>query len=99
MTTVLYTAPWTWYGSSASGSYGPGWTGATTGQMRYNSVVQNELDNSAGAPGNRDGALFKIGIDQSGYISVWYYDEGRSNDWVMTSRRSTVTAGGNYFWL
>ena len=65
--------------------------------MRYNTVVQNELDNSAGAPGNRDGALFKIGIDQNSYISVWYYDSGRSNDWILTSRRNTVTAAGNYF--
>ena len=84
----------TWYGSSSSGSYGPGWTSSNTNtQMRYNSVVQNELDNSSGAPGGRDGALFKVGIDQNSYITVWYYDEGRSNDWIMTSRRGTVTAG------
>ena len=27
----------------------------------------------------------------------WYYDAGRSNDWILTSRRNIVTSDGNYF--
>ncbi len=88
-----YRAPWTTYGSSAGLSYGPGWTGATTSMMRYNTSVQDELD----AANLKDGALFKVGIDNQGYIAVWYYDEGRSNDWIMTARRSLTTAAGDYF--
>ena len=93
----LYTAPWTIYGSSPGLSYGPGWSFSSTDQqMRYNTIVQDEL-NGAGAPGGRDGAVFKIGIADDGYITSWYYDAGRSNDWIMTSRRTTVTEEGNYF--
>ena len=93
-----YTAPWTIYGSTPGLSYGPGWSFSSNDQMmRYNTGVQNELDNSAGAPGLRDGALFKIGIDQNGYITCWYYDEGRSNQFIMTARSTTVTPAGDYF--
>ena len=93
-----YTAPWTIYGSTPGLSYGPGWSFSSTDQqMRYNTGVQNELDNGAGAPGLRDGALFKIGIDQNGYITCWYYDEGRSNQFIMTARSTTVTPAGDYF--
>ncbi|WGL30637.1 hypothetical protein SCRES2_gp98 [Synechococcus phage S-CRES2] len=93
-----YSAPWTIYGSSPGLSYGPGWSFSSTDvQMRYNTGVQNELDNGNGAPGLRDGALFKIGIDQNGYISCWYYDEGRSNTFILTSRSTTVTPAGDYF--
>ena len=91
-----YSAPWTTYGSSPSLSYGPGWNGSSTVAMRYNNNVQDEL-NGAGAPGLRDGALFKIGIDQNGYISCWYYDEGRSNTFILTARSTTVTPAGDYF--
>ena len=92
-----YSAPWTIYGSSPGLSYGPGWSFSSTDvQMRYNNGVQNEL-NGAGTPGLRDGALFKIGIDQNGYISCWYYDEGRSNTFILTSRSTTVTPAGDYF--
>ena len=92
-----YTAPWTIYGSSPGLSYGPGWSFSSTDQqMRYNENVQGEL-NGAGAPGLRDGVLIKIGIDQNGYITCWYYDEGRSNEFIMTARSTTVTPAGNYF--
>ena len=64
--------------------------------MRYNNNVQDEL-NGAGAPGLRDGVLIKIGIDQNGYITCWYYDEGRSNEFIMTARSTTVTPAGEYF--
>ena len=93
-----YSAPWTIYGSTPGLSFGPGWSFSSTDQqMRYNTGVQNELDNSGGAPGLRDGALFKIGIDQNGYITCWYYDEGRSNQFIMTARSTTVTPAGDYF--
>ena len=88
-----YRAPWTYYGSSAAGVTKEGWTGSTDQQLRYNTSVQDELD----VPNLKDGALFKVGIDQQGYIAVWYYDEGRSNDWIMTARRSLTTPAGDYF--
>ena len=88
-----YSAPWTIYGSSAGLSYGPGWTGSTTTMMRYNGTVQDELTQTD----LRDGALFKIGIDQNGYIACWYYDAGRSNEFILTSRRNRTTPAGNYF--
>jgi hypothetical protein len=90
-----YTAPWTWYGSSSSGNYGPGWTGATTGMMRYNTDVQAAIDPAD----DSDGALFKAGINEQGYLAVWYYDSGRTNDWVMCSRRSLTTDGSKDYHL
>ena len=92
-----YTAPWTIYGSAPGLSYGPGWSfGGNDQMMRYNENVQDEL-NGSGAPGLRDGVLIKIGIDQNGYITCWYYDESRSNQFIMTARSTTVTPAGNYF--
>jgi hypothetical protein len=86
-----YSAPWTIYGSSPSLSYGPGWSGATTTMMRYNTVVQSALTAGSGL-----GALFKVGIDSQEYIACWYYDEGRSNDFILCSRRNLTTPAGEY---
>ena len=85
-----YIAPWTTYGSSSGLSYGPGWNGPQVQQYRYNTEVQD-------AHVNFDPVLFRVGIDAQGYISVWYYDITRSNDWVLTARRSVNTEAGNYF--
>ena len=81
-----YVAPWTTYGSNSGLSYGPGWNGSTTQQMRYNTIVQDNLLNANAA----NPVLFKVGINAQGYVSVWYYDEGRSNDYILTAR-STYT--------
>ena len=86
-----YQAPWTIYGSSPALSYGPGWNGSTSVAMRYNGTVQAAL-----AAGSGLGALFKIGLDEQGYIACWYYDEGRSNEFIKTSRRAYTTPAGNY---
>ena len=83
-----YKAPWTTYGIGGL-SYGVGWNGPTSVQMRYNTDVQDAFD-------NMDPVVFKVGIDNNGYISVWYYDEGRSDDWVHCSRRGQVTPAGDY---
>ena len=85
-----YIAPWTTYGSSSSISYGPGWNGTQLEQYRYNNLIQDAHDN--GNP-----VLLRVGIDNQGYISVWYYDIGRSNDWVHIARRSLSTVSGEYF--
>ena len=85
-----YIAPWTTYGSSSTLAYGPGWNGPQSEQYRYNSNVQD-------AHVNNDPVLLRVGIDQQGYISVWYYDIGRSNDWVLTARRNVSTIQGTYF--
>ncbi len=84
-----YTAPDSIVGSGGL-SYGPGWSPEDTSlNMRYNTTVQDAFDNF-------DEVLFKVGIDEQGYMSVWYWDDGRSNDWIKTSRRGQTTPAGNY---
>ena len=87
-----YVAPWTTYGSNSGLSYGPGWNGSTTSQMRYNTIVQDNLANAN--PDNP--VLFKVGINAQGYISVWYFDEGRSNTYIMTARSTYTLPEGEY---
>jgi len=87
-----YIAPWTTYGSNSGLSYGPGWNGATTTQMRYNTIVQDNLLNAN--PDNP--VLFKVGINAQGYIAVYYFDEGRSNEYIMTARSSYTLPEGEY---
>ena len=89
-----YSAPWTTYGRGQNGvsmglSHGPGWTGSTDGMMRYNTEVQDNLDNV-------DAVLFRVGINDQGYIYVSYYDAGRTNDFIMTARTSHTAQAGNY---
>ena len=85
-----YIAPWTTYGSSSTLAYGPGWNGPQVEQYRYNTNIQDAHD-------NLDPVLLRVGIDLQGYISVWYYDIGRSNEWILTARRNTTTEAGTYF--
>tara|TARA_R110002020_G_scaffold40164_5_gene118927 strand:+ start:2324 stop:6214 length:3891 start_codon:yes stop_codon:yes gene_type:complete len=87
-----YVAPWTYYGSNSSSSIQEGWTGATTRQFRYNTIIQDNLANAN--PDNP--VLFKVGINSQGYISCWYFDEGRSNEYIMTSRSSYTLPEGQY---
>ena len=89
-----YNAPWTTYGRGQNGvsmglSYGPGWNGSTDSQMRYNTEVQDNLD-------NMDDVLFRVGINDQGYIYVSYYDAGRTNDFIVTARTSKVAQAGNW---
>ena len=84
-----YTAPWTIYGSSPQLSYGPGWNGATTTQMRYNTEVQDNFN-------SMNVVRFRVGINNDGYIYCSYYDAGRSNEYIVTSRRGLTTPDGNY---
>ena len=86
-----YIAPWTTYGSNSSLSYGPGWQ-TTAQMMRYNTIVQDNLENAN--PANP--ALFKVGINAQGYIAVYYFDEGRTNEYVMTARSSYTLPSGEY---
>lgn len=83
-----YKAPWTTYGTGGL-SMGPGWTGTQSGMMRYNTDVQDAFD-------NMNPVAFKVGIDNNGYIAVWYYDAGRSDDWILCGRRGTTTGSGHY---
>ena len=87
-----YIAPWTTYGSNSGLSYGPGWNGSTSQQMRYNTTVQTNLLNAD--PANP--VLFKVGINAQGYIAVYYFDEGRSNDYIMTARSTYTLPEGQY---
>ena len=40
--------------------------------------------------------MFKVGINAQGYISVWYFDEGRSNQYIMTARSTYTLPAGEY---
>ena len=83
-----YLGPWTTYGSHSGLSYGVGWTGPNDKKLQY-SPVQDDMT------GGHEG-LFKIGINLEGRVEVWYYDAGRSNDFVQISRSSTVLPDGEY---
>ena len=84
-----YMAPWTNYGSNTSFAYGPGWTGSQDTMMRYNTTVQDAFDNG-------DPVLFKVGIMNSGHLGIYYYDDGRSNDWILTARTNYVLPEDQY---
>lgn len=84
-----YSAPWTTYGTSPGLSYGPGWTSDTSKMMRYNTEVQDNID-------NMEANLYRVGIDENGYIYVAYFDAGRSNQFIVTARRSTITPASDY---
>ena len=87
-----YVAPWTYYGSNSSSAIKEGWTGSTSQQFRYNTIVQDNLANADAA----NPVLFKIGITAEGYIACWYFDEGRSNQYIMTARSSYTLTEGQY---
>ena len=87
-----YTAPWTWYGNDSAAlglSYGAGWNGSSDKMMRYNQEVQDNLD-------NMEPVLFRVGINDQGYIYVSYYDAGRTNSFIITARTGKVVSAGNY---
>ena len=85
-----YIAPWTIYGSNSSFSYGPGWTFSGNDKMlRYKQQLQ---DNFA----NGDPVLFKVGIGANGHIEVYYFDEGVTNQYIMTARSSYTLPTGQY---
>lgn len=88
-----YTAPWTTYGRDSASlgmSYGPGWSfSGNDPMMRYNQEVQDNLD-------NMDAVLFRVGLNDQGYIYVSYYDAGRTNAFIMTARTSKIAPAGDY---
>ena len=85
-----YIAPWTYYGD-VSGVPQEGWNGSQTEQMRYNGTVQDNFTNTdPSAP-----VLLKVGLTHDNYIAVWYFDEGRSNQYIMTAR--SVHSMGDHF--
>lgn len=101
-----YTAPWTTYGSKSSLSYGPGWSyGGNTPMFRY-SDVHDAFRGVAPYSHLVGTCLFKVGITDSGFVGVWYYDAelvdisgsygDRSNGWVLLSRSSTPVPEGEF---
>ncbi|MCP4996994.1 MAG: hypothetical protein GY934_24940, partial [Gammaproteobacteria bacterium] len=86
-----YSAPWTTYGRGGLGlSYGPGWSfSGNDPMMRYNQQVQDNID-------NMDANLYRVGIDNNGYIYVAYYDTGRTNTFIVCARTSVVTPASDY---
>ena len=86
-----YSAPWTTYGRGGLGlSYGPGWSfSGNDPMMRYNTQVQDNID-------NMDANLYRVGLDNNGYIYVAYYDVGRTNSFIVTARTSVTTPASDY---
>ena len=84
-----YVAPDAAYGRDNSTSQEDGWAGASGVQFRYNTGLQADL--SSGNP-----VAFRVGITSEGYIASYYYDDGRSNNWVMIGRSSYYAGEGNY---
>ena len=81
--------PWTTYGSRSNLTYASGWNGSTDVRFIQKVALQNNLANG-------DPVLFKVGITVDGYIAVWFYDEGITNDWIMTARSSYTVSAGDY---
>lgn len=99
-----YTAPWTTYGSASGLSYGPGWSFYGNDKMFRYSDVNTVFRHGEGPV---DGtALFKVGITDSGFVGVWYYDYEqpgvdagyglRSGEWILLARSSTPVPAGEY---
>lgn len=84
-----YIAPWTMYGANSSYQIGPGWSGSNQTTFRYNSALQEDLVDGTGI-------LLKVGFTSEGRLAVSYYDIGRSNDWIETSRTGYVVPQGRY---
>nr|BAR25508.1 fiber Ig/hemolysin [uncultured Mediterranean phage uvMED] len=84
-----YIAPWTW-GGRMTGSIQEGWSGSSDRMYRYNTLVQDNHENNGEI-------LWRVGINAQGYISVEYWDQGRSNEWVLVSRSSSTITTGEYF--
>ena len=85
-------SPWTFYGSNSLGVPKEGWNGSADEQMRYNGTVQSNFVNTN--PANP--VLFKVGINHEGRVIVWYFDEGRSNQYIMTARSHYTLHEGQY---
>ena len=79
--------PWTNYGPGGL-IYGPGWNGAT--DKRFNTSPAG----AAWLAG--DWVQIKVGIDENGFAYLAYYDDGRSNEWIMTSRSSIAAPSSDY---
>lgn len=68
---------------------GPGANGSNEEQIRYNLDVQDAFQ-------NMDDVLFRVGLTQEGFIGVWYYDENRSDDWILVGRSSQTPGAAEY---
>ena len=81
-----YMGPDAIYGSAPGLSYGPGWNGAQSSRYQTNQELQ---DNHVNGYSN----LWRVGINNQGYLYVAYYDAGRTNDYVLVARQSSVLDG------
>ena len=84
-----YVQPWTWYGSSSAGVYGPGWLGGADEKIN-GSPAGDHILNGTGE------LLLRIGINSDSFGELSYYDVDRTNDWIVLSRSSQVFPEGQY---
>ena len=87
-----HVAPYAVFGSNALHSESVGWNGLESERLENNLTIQTKLqDKDPTAP-----AYFRVAINPQGYIAVYYFDEGRSNQYIMTARSTYTVIAGNY---
>ena len=80
-------APTGSFGSNNALVYGSGWTGTSQETYSTNGVVQsNHTDFLSN--------LWRLEIDAAGYVALSYYDEGRTNKFILVARSSALPAAG-----
>ena len=82
-----YLAPQAVFGSNATVVYGSGWNGAIASQYQTNGEVQSNHENGFSA-------LWRLSIDNAGYLSLSYFDANRTNAYVLVARRTQVHPAG-----
>lgn len=75
------------FGSNNGMVFGSGWTGASSEQYGTNGVIQSNHTNFLSN-------LLRLSIDSAGYVALSYYDEGRTNEFILIARSSAVPASG-----
>ena len=79
-----YQAPHAVLGADPTFAYGAGWQSSDALTLyRNNSDIQAAHDND-------EAVLFRAGIDSDGYGYISYFDEGRTNEYILLCRTATV---------
>ena len=80
--------PWTNYGSKPWHVAGPGWTGPMDQRFSNSPAFDDWAADQE--------VLIKVGITEGSFVGVYYYDVGRTEDWILCARSSTPLPAGQY---